>query len=126
MVADRTTDGVRIAQLLASELTGDRHRLDAATVTDPDPDVEPTTDGALAYRVGDGDDVVADVFVHPDRVRVEFLVAPDAAAGGAADAGLRVRPKAVRPPRTVVFVEDGGEVKRVLDAFEAVLVPDSG
>lgn len=158
MVEDRTTDGVRIAQLLASELTGGGGHLAGVTVTDSDPDAEPTTDGALAYRVSAGNetaaadvdaegdtvtdsevdargesdyfaevdargesDYFAEVFVHPDRVRIEFSAAPDAAADAGAEADLRVRPKAVRPPRTIVFVEDGAEVKRALPAFEAVV-----
>ncbi|PSQ06983.1 hypothetical protein BRC97_04750 [Halobacteriales archaeon QS_6_71_20] len=124
MVADRTADGVRIAQLLASEVVGDGDRLADADVSDADPDVEPTTEGALAYRVRVGDDPLAAVFVQPERARVEFLANPDAAAAAAAEAGLRVRPKAVRPPRTVVFVADGAEVKRVLPAFEAVVEED--
>ncbi|MFC6787709.1 hypothetical protein ACFQFH_18190 [Halobaculum halobium] len=130
MVADRTTDGVRIAQLLASELTGDGDALADVRVSDADPDTEPTTQGARAYQVRidggdasdagrDGDRLLAEVYVHPDRARVEFVVAPDAAASAAKDAGLRVRPKAVTPPRTVVFVEDGAQVKRVLSAVRA-------
>ncbi|MFC7098188.1 hypothetical protein [Halobaculum marinum] len=138
MVADQTTDGVRIAQLLASEITGDGDRLRDAVVSDADPDVKPTPDGTLAYRVrladgeggeeggDDGDDVLAEVFVHPERARVEFVADPDAAATAAEGAGLRVRPKAVRPPRTVVFVEDGAQVKHVLPAFYAVVSGDSG
>ncbi|QZY00029.1 hypothetical protein [Halobaculum rubrum] len=128
MVADRTTDGVRIAQLLASELVGDHDSLAEVGVSDADPDVEPTTQGALAYRVrvdvGDASSSerpIAEVSLHPDRVRVEFVAAPDAAASAAEDAGLRVRPKAVSPPRTVVFVEDGAQVKRVLPVFRAVV-----
>jgi hypothetical protein len=136
MVTDRLTDGVRIAQLFASEVTGDRGRLRDIDVTDADPDVEPTADGALAFRLvdvgdtdgGDGDDAVeasegaavADVFVQPDRVRIEFRRAPEAVADAAGEAGLRVRPKAVRPPRTLVFLEDGADVKRVSPALEAV------
>ncbi|GAA0518059.1 hypothetical protein SAMN04488066_1198 [Halorubrum aquaticum] len=166
MVEDRLTDGVRIGQLLASEVTGDRGRLRGLDVTDADPDVEPTADGALAFRLvevaggGDGDDLddddsdcdsdgdgdcdsdgdgdcdsdadgdpdeangadaVADVYVQPDRVRIEFRRAPEAVAEAAGDAGLRVRPKAVRPPRTLVFLEDGADVKRVLPAVERVV-----
>ncbi|MFC7068033.1 hypothetical protein [Halobaculum lipolyticum] len=133
MVAERTTDGVRIAQLLASELVGDRDRLRDVSVGDADPDVDASPDGTLAYRVrrssdpDDGDPTaVAEVFVHPDRARVEFLAAPDAAATAASAAGLRVRPKAVTPPRTVVFVADGAQVKRVLSAFVAAVGEDGG
>jgi hypothetical protein len=52
---------------------------------------------------------------------VEFVATPDVAADAAADEGLRVRPKAVRPPRTLVFVEDGATVKRGVAVFEAVV-----
>ncbi|GAB3698495.1 hypothetical protein [Halorubrum pallidum] len=125
MVADRLTDGVRIAQLLASEISGNEGRLRDLVLADADPDVEPTTDGTLAYRIvrdaDRGSEAVAEVYVQPDRIRIEFLVAPDAAADAAADIELRVRPKAVRPPRTLVFVEDGAQVKRSLPVIEAVV-----
>ncbi len=77
MSADRITDGHRIAQLLASELeSGASH--DALAVTDADPDVEPTPEGALAYRVLNTarDEPIATVYVQPDRVRVEFRARP--------------------------------------------------
>jgi hypothetical protein len=144
MVEDRLRDGTRIAQLVASELTGDRGRLAQVVVVDADPDVEPTEDGAVAYRVAhvsaseavaigeqgqttvddsvDADrTMLATVFVHPERARVEFTAAPDVAAEAASDAGLGVRPKAVDPPRTLVFVEDGAEAKRVIPVFESVV-----
>jgi len=128
MATDRLTDGVRIGQLLASEITGNEGRLRQLRLADADPDVEPTADGALAYRVvragADDGTLVAEAYVQPDRVRLEFVAAPDAVAEAAAGAELRVRPKAVRPPRTLVFVEDGAHVKRALTAFEAVLDPD--
>jgi hypothetical protein len=150
MVADRLAAGVRIAQLLASEVTGKEGGLRGLTVADADPEVEPTDDGALAYRVthvadpeaitvGDRGQTaidesvdaeqtpIAEVFVQPDRARVEFVVAPDVAADAAAEAtsggegGLRVRPKAVDPPRTLVFVEDGADAKRVVSVFKKVV-----
>jgi len=165
MVEDRLTDGVRIGQLLASEVSGNEGRLRDLSLADADPDAEPTPDGALAYRIVrgvDGDEgsdaetadaadidaetadtagvdtaLVAEAYVQPDRVRIEFVAdaegdadavdgedAPDLpriAADAADEAGLRVRPKAVRPPRTLVFVEDGAQVKRALPVLEAVV-----
>jgi hypothetical protein len=144
MVADRLTDGVRIGQLLASEVSGNEGRLRALSIADADPDVEPTADGALAYRIvraaeGDASEadgrVVVEAYVQPDRVRIEFVGAdgaetpesadtddvPTVTAAAADEAGLRVRPKAVRPPRTLVFVEDGAQVKRALPVLEAAV-----
>jgi hypothetical protein len=71
---------------------------------------------------------LAEVFVHPDRARVEFVAGQEAAAEAAAaeDTGLRVRPKAVYPPRTLVFVEDGAAVKRAVTVFEAVVAAVGG
>lgn len=142
MVDDRLQEGRRIAELLASELDGLGDALSRVAITDADRAVTPTPDGARAYRVtlrgdsggggseaesrseggGDGADrELAVVFVHPDRARVEFTVVPDVAADRGRDEGLRVRPKASRPPRTLVFVEDGAEVKRAVTVFEAVV-----
>jgi hypothetical protein len=125
MVEERLTDGVRIAQLLASEVEGGVGVLDACRVSHADRDVEPTPDGALAYRItvdeGGSDKRLAEVFVHPERARVEFLASPGRVAQAADAEGLRVRPKAVQPPRTLVFVPDGASVKRLLPVFDAAL-----
>jgi len=119
MVDSELDDGVRIAQLLASDLVGHGDGLADVTVTDADPDVEPTTDGARAYHVRAADRRLATVFVHPNRIRTEFETSQETTLAAARDAGLRVRPKAIDPPRTVVFVENGAEVKRLLDVVEA-------
>jgi len=119
MVSDRLTDGVRIAQLLASEVSGNEGRLRSLTVTDADPDVEPTVDGAVAYRICTDDGPVATAYVQPERVRLSFSGAPDAVAETAREAGLRVRPKASTPPQTLVFLVDGAAVKRVLPTLAA-------
>ena len=129
MVEDRLTDGVRIGQLLASEISGNEGRLRDLALADADPDAEPTPDGALAYRIVRGDEggertadegtsagaeagdavLVAEVYVQPDRARIEFVGVDDGdaelprvAAAAADEAGRRVWPKAVRPPRTLV------------------------
>lgn len=125
MAEDRIEDGTRIAQLLASELDGRADGAFAALgLAETDPDVEPTADGAFAYAVdveSDADERLAEVYVHPDRVRVEFLQAADLAAERAGEAGLRVRPKATDPPRTLAFIESGAAVKRAADVFEALI-----
>jgi hypothetical protein len=123
MVEDRLTHGKRIAQLVASEVTGHERSLSSLSVTESDPDVDPTEDGAFAYAVERGGERVAEVYVHPDRARVEFLAEQEAVAAAAEGEGLRVRPKAVRPPRTLVFVEDGAQVKWLLPALRAVADP---
>ena len=120
MVEKRLTDGRRIAQLLASEVTGHADDLAGLSVTDADPDVEPTPDGVFAYGIDRDGDRVASVFVQPDRLRVEFEHAVDSTADAAREAGLRVRLKAVEPPRTLVFVEDGAQVKWLLSALRTV------
>ena len=135
MVDDELSDGERIARLLSSEIHGhERGVLGRLSVADARESVEPTEQGALAFAVaaddGDGDDDgdgndgderrVAEVYVHPDRSHVEFRVGARTAAEAGHRAGLRVRPKAVEPPRTLVFVENGAEVKPALRVVRAV------
>ncbi len=145
MVDDELLDGSRIAALLSSEVHGhERGALGSLVVADADPDVEPADRGTFAYaidqptaggsgnrrdaddesRTGADDDRtterLAAVYVHPDRVHVEFRVGVDTAVEAAHAEGLRVRPKAVEPPRTLVFVENGAEVKRALRVVRAV------
>ncbi|WP_338739677.1 hypothetical protein [Haloplanus salilacus] len=119
MVDTELADGVRIAQLLASDLVGHDGALAGVTVTDADPEVDPTVDGRRAYVVRDDGGPLATVFVHPERIRIEFREGHEPVADAAAAAGLRVRPKATDPPRTLVFVESGAGVKRALQVVEA-------
>lgn len=119
MVEDRLADGTRIAQLLASEVDGRTDgALAALAVTEANPDVEPTADGAFAYAITADSERLAGVYVHPDRAHVEFSADHEAIVAGAELVGLRVRPKAVDPPKTLVFVEDGAEVKRAVAVLE--------
>lgn len=125
MVEERITDGNRIAQLLASELDGrEDGGLERVAVTNADRDVEPTADGSRAYDVvvieGDDETRFARVFVHDDRARLEFETGQDVAADAGESVGLRVRPKAVEPPRTLVFIESGAAVKRASDVVQRV------
>jgi len=146
MVQDRLRDGKRIAQLLASELTGDQASLAHVVVADADPDVEPTEDGAFAYRVvhvADSDALTTDdrgrptlagdspsdvdaettelatVSVQPARARVGFTLAPATAAEAAADTALRVQ--STDTGETTLLITDGVEAKRIVSVFEAVV-----
>ena len=127
MVTDEVRDGKRIAQLLSSEIHGhERGCLGTLSVVDADTDVEPTEFGAFAYGVasqeGDNDEEerIAEVFVHPDRAHIEFIEGLEATTETAQREGLRVRPKAVDPPRTLVFLENAAEVKRALRVVRTV------
>jgi len=99
MVRDRVTDGKRIAQLLASELTGlDVGPLGAVDVSDADPGADPSPEGTRAYRVTVDGDPVGAVVMHPERVVVELAADnPDGAAGDE------------------LVVESGAAVKRTVD-----------
>ena len=145
MTGERVTDGVRIAELLSSELHGRTDGVLAhVAVTDAVEDPEPTADGVRAYdvvwsreplvaeperdvavlevAVGDADgEPLASVYVQPDRARVEFAAGVDVAAEAAAGTRLRVRPKATTPPRTLAFVESGAAVKDAADVATAVV-----
>ncbi|MFQ3320199.1 MAG: hypothetical protein ACI8UR_002337 [Natronomonas sp.] len=124
MVEDTITDGKRIGQLLSSEIHGhERGALGRLSVVEAEADVEPTEFGAFAYGIGhDGDGAtrIADVYVHPDRAHVEFREGQETAMDVAENEGLRVRPKAVEPPRTLAFIESGAEVKGALRVVRAV------
>ena len=73
---------------------------------------------------GDADDDgtgtrLADVHLHPDRVRLD--VARGLSALAPADERLRVRPGATRSPGAVVFVESGAAVKPAVDLVAALV-----
>jgi hypothetical protein len=145
MVDERVRDGRRIAQLLAAELRGhEGGQLGRLAVVDVR-DVEGTEHGTFAYGVAllppgetadrrnpdvetrEAVERLADVYVHLDRARAEFRLAPDAAADAGREAAaedeseLRVRPKATTPPRTLLFLESGVAAKRALPVFRAVI-----
>lgn len=126
MAEDELTDGVRIAQLVASEVTGHEDApFDVLNVEGTDLDVDPTVEGARAYDVAHEGTVLATMFVHPDRAHLEFRTGLDTARDVAEDRGLRTRPKAVEPPRLLVFVENGAEAKRVLGVLAAAATVDA-
>jgi hypothetical protein len=112
MVKDRIADGRRIGQLLASELTGlQRGPLTDVSVVDADRDVEPTPDGAFAYRVTADDTEVAVVEVTPETARL-ILEREPAAVPDRDD---------ITVDGTTVVVHSGAAVKAAVDVLEATL-----
>lgn len=117
MVRDRVTDGNRIAELLASELTGlSRGPLAEVSVVDARPGVEPAADGAFAYGIAFDGERVGDVYVHESAARLEFHRGTSAVLEQDAGPGLSVEPAndGVR-----ILVETGAAVKRASDLVAA-------
>lgn len=150
MVEDQITDGKRIAQLLASELTGlAAGRLARVSVVDADPDAGPSDGGTFAYGIAVDGERVADVYVHEERTRIELerVADPSVKDGNpnVGDGDLKVDdgdPHADdADPSTDtldggglsvtatndgyrVVVERGAAVKRAVDHLVAVVVTD--
>jgi hypothetical protein len=123
MVEDRIRSGRRLAELLSSELHGrESGPLGRLAITNADPEVEPNEAGAYAYAITLRNERIATVNVHPDRLHLAIERGLDTAVEAGTEACLRVRPKAVEPPQTLVFIEDGAEVKRATDVLAAVVV----
>ncbi|GAA0671265.1 hypothetical protein [Natronoarchaeum mannanilyticum] len=117
MVERRVTDGVRIAQLLSSELDGrEDGALDRLAVTNADRSVEASPDGERAYDVERAGEPLARAFVHEDRVRLELEAAGEAIAAHTKGDDLRV---AAEDGGTALLVESGPAVKRAVDALGA-------
>ena len=129
MVEESVTGGTRIAQLLSSEIHGhERGPLGSLAVVDADTDIEPTGSGAFAYGIYRDGNRLADVYVHPDRARIEFYTGLEAAADVADDEGLEVDAPSqeAHSPRTLVFVGNGAEVKRALRSIAAAAAEERG
>jgi len=117
MVEDRITNGKRIAQLLASELTGlVTAPLDRITVVDATPDAEPTPDGTEAYGVALDGERIGTVTVSPDHatlsVRGELSTEVEPASGLTVD----------RAAETVqIRVDTGAAVKGAVDLLVSIV-----
>lgn len=115
MVEDRITDGKRIAQLLASELTGlETAPLDRLSVVDATPEVDPTPDGSEAYGVAVDDERIGTVLVYPEYA--ELVVDSERPASG--ETALRVE---VTGGRSSVRIESGAAVKRAVDLLASLV-----
>lgn len=121
MTSDRITDGRRIAELLASEVSARTDGpLAGLSLVDVRSDAEGSEVSTFVYGIDvDGETRLADVYIHDDRARLEFRSGLASVPEAGEEAGLRVRPKAVEPPRALVFIESGAAVKRVLDVISA-------
>ncbi|MFC7075865.1 hypothetical protein [Haloarcula halophila] len=117
MVEDRITDGKRIGQLLASELTGlDRGPLSTVSVVDADPDVEPVLEGGLAYRITAGETSVGEVHVTPETARLALstTVRPDLPEHAAVTVEQT-------ESGTVLVAHSGAAVKQLVGVVEQLL-----
>ena len=71
MVEDSISDPTRVAQLLASELTGlETPPLDRVSVVDADDSAEPTPDGTVAYAIAADSTTVGRVLLYPETATV--------------------------------------------------------
>jgi len=108
MVENRITDGKRIGQLFASELTGlERGPLGAVSVEDAEPDVEPTAEGAFAFRVAAEGETLGTVRVTERTARLE-LATPTAFESERDDVTVEERGNAV-------VAHSGAAVKTLVD-----------
>ena len=122
MVEDEIRDGTRIAELLEAELSGfEEPPFDRLAIQDRSPEADPTEPEAAAFSVAVDGELLFTVFLQPDRIFLEFASHQAAVAEAARDEGLRVRPRAAEPPATLLFVERGADVKRVIDVLRATL-----
>lgn len=110
MVQDRIRDGKRIAQFLASELSGlDRPALEDVEIRGADPAVEPIPGGSEAYRITVSDDTVATVTMYDESVELR-LEEPR-------EWHLPDTVEDLSVAGTVLTVEDAASVKQVVDAL---------
>lgn len=107
MVENTITDGKRIAQLLASELTGlETGVLERVSVTDADSEAMPSDSGTLAYRIAVDESELATVLLYPEYIELEFETEPPASETAT---DLRTEDP------SVVTVTSGAEVKGAVD-----------
>jgi hypothetical protein len=119
MVEDVITDGRRIAELLASELTGlERGPLGAVDIVEAEADVTPTADGAFAYAIEHEGDRVGTVTIRPEAAVLD-LGAESLDVADTLTAGLSVPGD---PPGRLV-IERGAAVKAAVDVVEGTIAP---
>jgi|APHM01.1.fsa_nt_gi hypothetical protein len=119
MVDRRITDGTRIGQLLASELTGlETGVMAAVDVVDADPAATPSADGTEAYRIARDGTVVAAVRLYPESVEVCLSgerAWPD---------GTPTRDTVTVADARTLQIADGAGVKTAVDAVRVTLAAE--
>lgn len=121
MVDERVTDGTRLGELLASELD---NRTDTGLarieVRNVDEAATATPAGTEAYEIWIDTDPIATVSLYPDQVELRFP-APEAPVLELADSVGLTGSKIPENDSVVVWVDDGAEVKRVVEVFVGLL-----
>jgi hypothetical protein len=119
MVEDAITDPVRIAELLASELTGlATGPLAAVTVVDADPDATPSPDGTVAYAIEHDGRRVGRVTLYPGHAAVELDGAVAAESSPLDREGVTVEETG---EGVVLRLSTGAAVKAAVDAVRTSL-----
>lgn len=110
MVEDCITDGTRIAQLLAAELSGvDVGVLETVTIVNSTPSATPSEDGTRAYEIAVNGDPIATVDLYPDTVIVRLRES-------------RTWPTADQVTRDQSLrIESGAGVKRAVDTIRQLI-----
>jgi len=113
MVEDCITDGKRIAELLASELSGrESGPLAELSVVDADRDATPSEDGTPAYSIASARRQIGVVSLFPEYARVTLTVGARAVAESSASKGIPARRE---DDAVVLRVESGAAVKQAID-----------
>lgn len=121
MVDERVTDGTRLGELLASELD---NRTDSGLarieVRNVDEAATATPSGTEAFEIWMDTEPIATVTLYPDQVELRFCV-PVAPVLELADSVGLTGSEAPEDDAVVVWVDDGAEVKRVVEVFVGLL-----
>lgn len=125
MVRDSISDGKRIGQLLASEMTGlERGALSGVELVDVDESAEPSPGGTRAYGLARDGRQFGTVYLVPEAVEVH-LRHPDPAESQTSDPFVDSSTSAVETDaETVLRVESGAAVKRAVDGIRTVLTAE--
>jgi len=119
MVKDTITDSKRIAELLASELTGMvTGSLSAVEVVDADRDATPSPQGTVAYAIAAHGKEVGRVLLYPEATAVVLDVAADGEPSAVSREGLEVE---TSDEGLRLLVSTGAAVKGAVDILRSTL-----